>query len=421
MEKIYKLSDIRQMLRCGLELLGTAEQCVRDIYGPLRRRPFSMAAAKRLWNNLRKLCATQYSAKFPTLLKEPVTSRRRSPPDSWFETMKVVAKTESLKNELIIPIVEIWTEVRRDFENDCVKAITPLFTRRMHHDPDQVFCKRDVLRWAWAIRIECISGKEIEHEGLREEIEYLGTFPLTNIEWLQTVCRDPGVRVIRSGAEAALKLLEEVCLDYECRNIKSLAPTSEIVLEEAIRIVELRQPRSVSPKNPELLATRIEAHDLNLPGVLERTVLEETISRELKLESTLPPSMVDEALEQGVANGSLLRVLANGEVWYLSTGLSREEIPDWNEDTRELRFRGRLCKRFQNDAPRQIAILQLFHSQGWPPYIDNPYFDRKATKGINSSEMRKRGFNLSDLNGGMDWLSFGITESSKKLRWTAKK
>lgn len=47
-------------------------------------------------------------------------------------------------------------------------------------------------------------------------------------------------------------------------------------------------------------------------------------------------------------------------------------LPVWSEDLRELRFRGKLVKRYKQPATDQVLILQAFHEQGWPPSIDDP-------------------------------------------------
>ena len=46
--------------------------------------------------------------------------------------------------------------------------------------------------------------------------------------------------------------------------------------------------------------------------------------------------------------------------------------PEWNAERRELRYDGRLVKRFVTASPCQIKILEAFEEEGWPGVIDDP-------------------------------------------------
>ena len=46
--------------------------------------------------------------------------------------------------------------------------------------------------------------------------------------------------------------------------------------------------------------------------------------------------------------------------------------PVWDTSHRELRYNGRLVKRFRVPAHNQIAILDAFQEDGWPEFIDDP-------------------------------------------------
>jgi len=46
--------------------------------------------------------------------------------------------------------------------------------------------------------------------------------------------------------------------------------------------------------------------------------------------------------------------------------------PIWDAAHRELRYNGRLVKRFRVPARNQIAVLDAFQEDGWPEYIDDP-------------------------------------------------
>jgi hypothetical protein len=46
--------------------------------------------------------------------------------------------------------------------------------------------------------------------------------------------------------------------------------------------------------------------------------------------------------------------------------------PVWDPSHRELRYNGKLVKRFRVPASNQIAILDAFQEDGWPEFIDDP-------------------------------------------------
>ncbi|MFC1597133.1 hypothetical protein ACFL5Q_04230 [Planctomycetota bacterium] len=61
------------------------------------------------------------------------------------------------------------------------------------------------------------------------------------------------------------------------------------------------------------------------------------------------------------------RVRCNGEY-----PEDRGELPCWDPQRRELRFRGFLVKRFKLPSPNQVAVLAAFEEECWPPRIDDP-------------------------------------------------
>jgi hypothetical protein len=48
------------------------------------------------------------------------------------------------------------------------------------------------------------------------------------------------------------------------------------------------------------------------------------------------------------------------------------DVPLWNDERRELWWRGQLVKRFRQPARNQVTVLSAFQEEGWPPRIDNP-------------------------------------------------
>ena len=51
---------------------------------------------------------------------------------------------------------------------------------------------------------------------------------------------------------------------------------------------------------------------------------------------------------------------------------SQSGLPYWDGAAHELRFHGRLVKRYQRPSPNQEMILAAFQEEGWPPRIDDP-------------------------------------------------
>jgi len=48
------------------------------------------------------------------------------------------------------------------------------------------------------------------------------------------------------------------------------------------------------------------------------------------------------------------------------------DLPQWDASQRELRFRGKVVKRYRVPAPNQERILSAFEEESWPPGIDDP-------------------------------------------------
>jgi len=71
-------------------------------------------------------------------------------------------------------------------------------------------------------------------------------------------------------------------------------------------------------------------------------------------------------------------------------------VPHWNEEARELHYRGKVVRVVKR--PRQahniVTILRAFEAAGWPPRIDDPH-GRKP-----NDETRRR--DVSNLNAGLD-------------------
>jgi hypothetical protein len=96
------------------------------------------------------------------------------------------------------------------------------------------------------------------------------------------------------------------------------------------------------------------------------------------------------------------------------------ETPVWESTQGELRFRGRLVRRFRNAASHQRAILDAFESQGWPerlkdplPYPENRRINlkrrlRDTIKNLNRDhETRCLHFYAADAGRAVGWQRLG--------------
>ena len=53
-------------------------------------------------------------------------------------------------------------------------------------------------------------------------------------------------------------------------------------------------------------------------------------------------------------------------------GNLKRRAPEWDEERRELRWRGQVVKRFRQHAENQELILRAFQKAGWPVSIEDP-------------------------------------------------
>gem|GEM_PF-742390 len=108
----------------------------------------------------------------------------------------------------------------------------------------------------------------------------------------------------------------------------------------------------------------------------------------------------------GVGNYEwLLREL--GEV--KSASSAKDEAPEWNPDSRELRFGGMVVRTIRSKfvGHRIVAILEAFQNAGWPKRVDAPEgFDdqirRESIASLNERLDPKLRF-LADGSGGICW------------------
>ena len=92
----------------------------------------------------------------------------------------------------------------------------------------------------------------------------------------------------------------------------------------------------------------------------------------------------------------------------------RSERPKWDNEKRELWFRGRLVKRIRRRADNMVALLQAFQTKHWPGRSSDPLPD---VPGINSKE---RLHNLiKKLNRGQRLIHFGGDGTGTAVLWYA--
>lgn len=77
-------------------------------------------------------------------------------------------------------------------------------------------------------------------------------------------------------------------------------------------------------------------------------------------------------------------------------GARQPAVPHWDDDARELRYRGKVVRvvKRPKQAHNIVSILRAFEAAGWPPRIEDPH-GRKP-----NDETRRR--DVSNLNAGLD-------------------
>jgi hypothetical protein len=92
------------------------------------------------------------------------------------------------------------------------------------------------------------------------------------------------------------------------------------------------------------------------------------------------------------------------------------ERPEWGPTLRELRYRGRLVKRFRRAAPNQEGVLNTFEELGWPARVDDPL---PPERGTDPAERLRE--TVKSLNRGQQGplLLFRIEPDQRGVRWAA--
>jgi hypothetical protein len=86
--------------------------------------------------------------------------------------------------------------------------------------------------------------------------------------------------------------------------------------------------------------------------------------------------------------------------------------PAWDAERRELRFRGRLVKRFRSPAPNQERVLAALEEEAWPPRIDDPlppHADQDSKRRLRDT--------IATLNRGQDAIRFFADGRGQGIRW----
>jgi hypothetical protein len=74
------------------------------------------------------------------------------------------------------------------------------------------------------------------------------------------------------------------------------------------------------------------------------------------------------AFANSVCSSSIDRLMVSKR----SENSSFAVTPSWDDERRELHYRGHLIKRYRLPSPNQIAILSAFEEEKWPSKIDDP-------------------------------------------------
>jgi hypothetical protein len=91
--------------------------------------------------------------------------------------------------------------------------------------------------------------------------------------------------------------------------------------------------------------------------------------------------------------------------------------PIWDKQKQELRFEGRLCKRFSQAADTQVVILDAFEEEGWPERIYDPLPPGEGRKG-KMDPKKRLGEAVRRLND-CSHLRFSRQEKGEAVGWKA--
>ena len=176
---------------------------------------------------------------------------------------------------------------------------------------------------------------------------------------------------------------------------------SPAVYEELQRLRDLIRSDTVKR---ELWANRFTAADRQKCAGPEKEVRKQHHTIDLRhiAHGTPTPNqcIVEAAYAVGLINDSrresLLDVLGTQSRAKHIANQRSAAVPHWDEDARELRFRGKVVRvvKRPKEAHNIVKILRAFEAAGWPPRIDDPH-GRKS-----SDETRRR--DMSNLNRRLD-------------------
>jgi hypothetical protein len=83
-------------------------------------------------------------------------------------------------------------------------------------------------------------------------------------------------------------------------------------------------------------------------------------------------------------------------------------VPQWNRDAGELRYRRTVVRRIDVRRATNIClILDSFQELSWPPRIDSPF----------QAKTRKLTYALENLNDGLSLIRFGSVASGQGVHW----
>jgi hypothetical protein len=122
-----------------------------------------------------------------------------------------------------------------------------------------------------------------------------------------------------------------------------------------------------------------------------------------------------EALARQLVRGEEDRVSPHGNAAARRGNNGRREKPAWDAAVRELRWRGRMVRKFRRSAPNQEYLLSAFQELGWPRRLDDPL----PPNGDVDPEERVRE-TVRSLNRGQRPLAirFESETSGRGIRWT---
>lgn len=403
-----ELAEIQKRFGKSLQRLESAYFVLRAMCEPDWLDVADEKAALKLHGHVKRMLAHLIPASFPTLIKsvladDPSKASRARRTQELFAAIRK-QELEDQGGELSF-LAGRWDEIRVLFENEGVKSLPRPFREKMVEGQDEI-------RKVWVLWFELVSeealGKLPPH--MRQCIQDGLGIAAGSWETVTAFIRGPLIRAVWPNPARVRRKMNDVCRAFREAGRTNLGPTDDEIKDVAVGIVSTHEPCG-SVRSDSLFADRLAHGDLVLSHVLRSSDLQAEVALAFEPVSVLD-GCIRQILQELVEGGRLVRESRLGDIYYFTAGAIGLETPHWDEGARELRFRGKVIKKYSgNPARNQTLILTVFEELGWPCQIDDP-----LPKGAHPRRLRET---ITDLNKAIpgSGLRFRATGTGTNVGW----